>query len=243
LNVAQDAGAYLYNAGPPWDNALARSAVHNTLTLDGQDQMQRAGRFLWLHWAQARALSREQAPDGGWERLEAEHDGYRRQGALHRRRVTVYQDDRWVIEDRLLPAGGSKAVKSPRSARPGGEPGGPQGPARLARLHWLLPDGDWELASEAGPVELRFGSPWGWISLQVSLSKNESDTQRVEKAILVQLARAGELLAGSGPVSPTAGWVSPTYGVRLPALSLAVEILGRLPLTLVSEWRFPCTSS
>jgi hypothetical protein len=239
LNVAQDAGTYLYNAGPPWDNALARTEVHNTLTLDGQDQMQRAGRFLWLHWAQARTLSRERAPDGGWERMEAEHNGYRHQGAIHRRSVTVYLDDLWVIEDRLLPAGGSEAEEASRSGR---GPGAPQGPTRLARLHWLLPDGEWELVSEAAPVELRIRSPWGWISLQVLLPKNEPDTQRDENARLVKLARAGELLAGSGPVSPTAGWVSPTYGARLPALSLAVEVRGRLPLTLVSEWRFPCTS-
>jgi len=30
------------------------AGVHNSLTVDGQDPMQRAGRFLWLRWAQAR---------------------------------------------------------------------------------------------------------------------------------------------------------------------------------------------
>ncbi len=48
LNVAQDPGTYLYNAPPPWDNALMCSQVHNTLTVDGQDQMLQAGRFLYL---------------------------------------------------------------------------------------------------------------------------------------------------------------------------------------------------
>ncbi len=46
LNLALDPGTYHYNAPPPWENAFARTAVHNTVTIDGLDQMTRAGRFL-----------------------------------------------------------------------------------------------------------------------------------------------------------------------------------------------------
>jgi len=53
VNIALDAGSYLYNAPPPWDNALARTCVHNTVSIDGQDQMLRTGRFLWLKWTNA----------------------------------------------------------------------------------------------------------------------------------------------------------------------------------------------
>jgi len=61
LNVAHDPGTYLYNAAPPWDNALAGSDVHNTVTVDGGDQMLRAGRFLYLDWAQAQVVQGEAA--------------------------------------------------------------------------------------------------------------------------------------------------------------------------------------
>jgi hypothetical protein len=53
------------------------------------------------------------------------------------------------------------------------------------------------------------------------------------------LARAGELLSGVGPVSPTWGWVSPTYGVKEPALSYAFHVVARPPVALISEWVLP----
>ncbi|MDP2995171.1 MAG: heparinase II/III family protein, partial [Anaerolineales bacterium] len=53
LNVAQDAGTYLYNAPAPWDNSLTTTLVHNTMTVNGRDQMTRAGRFLYLDWVNA----------------------------------------------------------------------------------------------------------------------------------------------------------------------------------------------
>jgi hypothetical protein len=51
--------------------------------------------------------------------------------------------------------------------------------------------------------------------------------------------RAGELIEGHGPVSPTWGWVSPTYGQKNPALSFAVIARGQLPLLLNTTWIFP----
>ena len=227
LNLAQDAGTYLYNGAPPWDNALAGTAVHNTLMLDGKDQMQRAGRFLWLHWAQARATGFERAPDGSWERLDAVHTGYRDLGVLHSRTVTAFQDGRWLVEDRALPP------------RPGEKV---TGTAHSARVHWLLPDLDWELASEEERLTLWLDTGQGRVELQISTNQGTSRAFS-DSALVFQLDRAGERLAGSGAVSPIAGWVSPTYGLRLPALSLSAEIRGGLPLRLVSEWRLPCTSS
>jgi hypothetical protein len=55
INLARDAGTYLYNGPAPWNNGLAGTAVHNTVTVNQQDQMRRAGRFLWVDWAQASA--------------------------------------------------------------------------------------------------------------------------------------------------------------------------------------------
>ena len=53
LNIAQDAGTYLYNADPPWDNRLTAAQLHNTVTVNGRDQFTRAGRFLYLDWFNA----------------------------------------------------------------------------------------------------------------------------------------------------------------------------------------------
>lgn len=51
INIACDAGTYLYNGEHPWNNGLTTISVHNTVTVDSKDQMTRASRFLWLDWA------------------------------------------------------------------------------------------------------------------------------------------------------------------------------------------------
>ncbi len=124
VNIAADPGTYQYNAPPPWDNALATSRVHNTLTLDGGDQMHRAGRFLWLGWAQAQVLAYEVDEDGALAWVTAEHDGYRRLGALHQRTL-MKTETGWVVTDRILPYG-------KRDKR-----------IHTACLSWLLPDWVW----------------------------------------------------------------------------------------------------
>jgi hypothetical protein len=216
-NVAMDAGTYLYNAGPPWDNALARATVHNTLTVCDQDQMTRAGRFLYLDWAQARIVSQEQAPDGAWIRQIAEHDGYRRLGVIHRRSVSATDSGNWIVTDFLLPASLPHREDKPFSVR----------------LHWLLPDWPWDFETET----LRLKSPKGAILLRI-LAGEPAGGQTAEN-VAFQIARGGELLFGEGSVSPTRGWFSPTYGYKLAALSLSATLTGNLPLSLTSEWLLP----
>lgn len=204
LNVALDPGTHLYNADPPWDNALATAFVHNTVTVNGRDQMTRAGRFLYLDWAQAAIL--ECSPT----RLVAEHDGYRNLGVIHRRMVET-TDTGWKVRDELLQV----------------ENSGLRNTHYAIRLHWLLPDWKWEFEKNT----LRLQSPLGRIELSMT-----NDPSPIAS---YSLSRAGETLLGAIPSHPTRGWYSPTYGVKIPALSLAVEAEGQLPLAFVSEWQFP----
>jgi hypothetical protein len=130
--VAIDAGTYLYNGVAPWDNALAGAAVHNTVLVDGLEPMQRAGRFLWLNWAQGRVLGRWGTADGRLEAIAAEHDGYRRLGITHRRTVVRIGDSGWLVVDDILGDGD-----------------------HTAKLGWLLADGVWRL--RPGRLSLRYG--------------------------------------------------------------------------------------
>jgi hypothetical protein len=139
-NIALDPGTYSYNAEPPWDNALQTALHHNTLTVDGLDQMTRAGRFLYVDRAQAVVL--ESAPD----RVAAEHDGYRRLGLVHRRTLAASQDG-WRVTDYLSGSKGRHQV----------------------RLHWLLPDLPWrledarlEIETPEGPFTLEVRVPDGF---------------------------------------------------------------------------------
>ncbi len=218
LNVAQDAGSYLYNADPPWDNALTHTAVHNTVMIDNRQQMTPAGRFLYLDRAEAQVLKRERVEDRSWERIAARHDGYQRLGVIHQRSVTAYQDHRWMIEDQLLPIS-SSMPPAPHSTR----------------LHWLLPDWDFEILEDVFGVRIK--SPYGWVELGVNLSPSAFILP--PSSFRLQLVRAGDLLHGSGKISPTWGWISPTYGVKQPALSFSVTAICELPLTFTSEWKFP----
>jgi hypothetical protein len=124
--IALDAGSYRYQADPPWDNALAGAAVHNTLVVNGEDPMRRAGRFLWLDRAQGRLLGRWRSPGGDLEVLAAEHDGYRRWGVTHRRSVVRAGDVLWLVVDDLSGGG-----------------------AHEARAGWLLQNGRWDWVGKA----------------------------------------------------------------------------------------------
>jgi hypothetical protein len=218
LNIAQDAGTYLYNAHPPWDNSLTHTAVHNTLTIDDQEQMQRAGKFLYLNWAQAKLIKQRHSLNGIRHSLAAQHNGYMRLGVIHQRSVIAHTDSSWSIEDHVkLAHHTSKKLY------------------RL-RLHWLIPDWHWEVAEQPDQsCCVRIESPYGQISLVLDFGENP--TSALISSLLI--VRAGEVLYGRKAASPTWGWASPTYGVKVPALSVSVEVETALPVTLISRWLLP----
>lgn len=213
INLACDPGTYSYNAAPPWDNPLAHSAVHNTLTVNSLEQMRRAGRFLYLDWAQAEIIAGQPNPDRSWHQLTAQHNGYRRLGLIHRREVSAQANGDWHVEDQLLPY-----------AAPG--------PAAQfsIRLHWLLPDWPWELDGDC----LLLHAPQGPVQLNLSAGPGV-----LPGSLEFGLARAGERLAGSAPVHPTWGWVSPTYLLKHPALSYSLTATATIPASFLTIWHFP----
>lgn len=206
-NIAQDAGTYRYTAPQPWLNALAHSAAHNTLTLNGLDQMQSASRFLWLDWAQARVLPH---PIPAKDCVAAEHDGYRRLGVLHRRTLCRETSAIWDITDELLPLST-----------------GPQTKPFDICLHWLLPDWEWDLAGSL----LRLQTPDRIIEIEVRPLQAAGNTP-----VSVQLVRAGVILAGPAADLPTLGWVSPSYNQKTPALALRVRCSAVPPFKILTRW-------
>lgn len=110
-----DAGTYQYNAAPPWENALAGTVVHNTILIDQRDQMQRAGKFLWLDWAQAKLIHTDDRS------VTAAHNGYRQLGVLHERTLAWEDPSAWLVTDLI------QATNRQR-------------PVHDILLHWLLPD-------------------------------------------------------------------------------------------------------
>jgi len=99
-NVLCDPGTYSYHAQKPFEHGFASTRFHNTVTVDGADQMTRASRFLWVDWAQA--CVRYARLTDHFSGVEAEHDGYRKRGVLHRRMLANCGKGTWIIVDDLL---------------------------------------------------------------------------------------------------------------------------------------------
>ncbi|MDI6770446.1 MAG: heparinase II/III family protein [Anaerolineales bacterium] len=217
LNIAQDAGTYLYNAAAPWDNSLTTARVHNTVTVNGRDQMTRAGRFLYLDWFDA---YRQNIIESNPAILQCVIGRYRKDSLRHTRTVTVYADELWRVEDEML------TMRSPFSSFI-------FHPSSFI-LHWLLPDWEWKVENRDSRVEISLKSPLGVIMLAL-----QTDPPLSTLHSLISLARGGELIYGEGSVLPIRGWASPTYGVKIPALSFTLEVTSAETVKFTSEFSFP----
>lgn len=141
-NVLVDGGTYLYSGPPEWNAHFTGGASHNTVTLDGRDQMVHHRRFKLLYRTKAHLLRFEEA--GAYALAEGEHYGFRRHpgGCVHRRAVLHGKDDLWVVVDRISGAG-----------------------AHAARLHWL--GGPYPHRYEAATGRLSLETPAGAFTVTV----------------------------------------------------------------------------
>jgi hypothetical protein len=212
INIARDPGTYLYNGDPPWNNGLAGSAVHNTVTVDGQDQMRRAGRFLWLDWAQAsgKSFSSSSAPEDPkiLDTFIGEHDGYRRFGVTHRRKVQFIAEKAWVVVDDLLGTGEHELT-----------------------LHWLLPDLNFQMDS-AAPVSARLTV--GEQFLRWHMVSSSPGTTAVVRGGQNVSQENGRGIKNELKNEEKLGWESPTYGEISPAISLVYRVRAPLPVRIAT---------
>ena len=121
VNVAIDPGTFSYNAPAPWDGALADTRFHNTVTVDGKDQMHRASRFLWLPWIGGEPGEIRSTATGNLKVWTGSYRSHCRHGkrAMHRRAVVWLGGIGWVIVDN---------IRKPAAA------------VSRCVLHWLLPE-------------------------------------------------------------------------------------------------------
>jgi Heparinase II/III-like protein/Heparinase II/III N-terminus len=84
-----DPGTYDYHREARWRAYFRGTAAHNTVRVDGRDQSEQGGNFLWTRHARTRLLVWDS--DERIDRLAAEHDGYERlQDRLRHRREMAY---------------------------------------------------------------------------------------------------------------------------------------------------------
>lgn len=108
-NIFRDAGSYKYNALPDDQRYFFGSRSHNVIMVNGQDQMEKGPRFVWLNWSQARFLKTGEDSENWY--LEGEISAFQqiRAGITHRRKITKSKSGPvWVIEDFLSGLAGEK---------------------------------------------------------------------------------------------------------------------------------------
>ena len=58
-NVLVDPGSYVYNGSPEWHRHFLGTESHNTIAIDGRDQMLHFRQFKILYWTEAKLLARD----------------------------------------------------------------------------------------------------------------------------------------------------------------------------------------
>lgn len=108
-NIFRDAGSYKYNAAEADQRYFFGSRSHNLVMVNGQDQMKKGPRFVWLNWTQATFL--KTAEDQDFWYLEGEISAFHHVNSeiKHRRKITKSKSSpSWVIEDFLTGTGTEK---------------------------------------------------------------------------------------------------------------------------------------
>ena len=137
-NVLVDGGSYLYNGPPEWHEHFMRTRSHNTVTIDGRDQMVHYRKFKFLYPVEARVLELSAHAVAG------EHDGYRRYdpSCVHRRAVRLVGDDLVIVVDHV-----------------------PSTTAHAVRLQWL--GGAFAYRHENGSASMVLDTPEGPYAVAV----------------------------------------------------------------------------
>ena len=157
INIACDAGTYSYNAAHDLDQAIAATRFHNTVAVDGRDQMERVGRFLWLPWSEGSssgiAVTNATEGDDAWRWWQGRCDRYERLSdrVFHARAVLIGPENEIVVIDRLTGATNHDF-----------------------RLHWLLSDCDhvWDAESAELRLETGSGAYFVWVGSSVPSAIN-----------------------------------------------------------------------
>jgi len=166
-NVLTDAGSYLYNGPAAWHNHFLRTGSHNTVQIDGSEQMPHVRQFKTLYRTQAKLTHFEDTAE--WAICEGEHYGYLSEDkCIHRRSVLFLKDhDVWVIADTISGEGSHRA-----------------------RLHWLAGNHPHDFDSKS--ARLRLDTPVGQFSVTV-LDRTGTPSRTVDVASGVEQPPRGWL--------------------------------------------------
>ena len=97
-----DPGTFAYHTDAEWRSYFRGTAAHNTVRIDGRDQSEQGGNFMWLRKARAACSRWKPGPD--FDAFEGWHDGYLALAdpVMHQRRIVLDKFTRRItLEDTL----------------------------------------------------------------------------------------------------------------------------------------------
>jgi uncharacterized heparinase superfamily protein len=105
-----DPGTYAYHTQKSWRDYFRGTSAHNTVQVDGKDQSEIGGNFMWLRKAHAELVAHR--ADGKHQLFEGTQDGYRRleDAVLHRRIVAFDSNRNGVVVKDILECTGDHEV-------------------------------------------------------------------------------------------------------------------------------------
>jgi hypothetical protein len=103
-----DPGTYAYQEGGTWRTYLRSTSAHNTVVVNGADQSEMRGTFLWGHKANTNLLHWQTTPEV--DIVVAEHDGYKTQSVVHRRSV-FFEKPHWLFVIDSLSGDSTKIIQ------------------------------------------------------------------------------------------------------------------------------------
>lgn len=97
-----DPGTFAYHTEQKWRDYFRGTSAHNTVRVDGMDQSEPGGNFMWLK--KAMAEREDWVSDAAHDQLVAVHDGYLRldDPVLHRRTITYLKEDQIILVHDVL---------------------------------------------------------------------------------------------------------------------------------------------
>jgi len=106
-DILVDPGTYDYFSYPKWREYFRSTRAHNTVVIDGRDQSEMLGLFLWGRRAKADCLSWQPTDVGG--KVIGKHDGYTRlkDPVIHKRMLDL-DGQELVVCDNVIARGKHK---------------------------------------------------------------------------------------------------------------------------------------
>jgi hypothetical protein len=106
-----DPGTFAYHTDPMWRAYFRGTSAHNTVRIDGEDQSEAGGKFMWLRKANAGCAQWREGGDEDF--FEGWHDGYLRldDPVMHRRSIRLLKSDRLIVIEDVLQMEGEHDVE------------------------------------------------------------------------------------------------------------------------------------